>query len=126
KWSGGFAVKLLRSKEEKEAANKARGEFEQFLVLLKKKSPLQVRSAVADMKGTSGLGPAALSGRERERLGGQALRAYADRVLADDVLSDAEEQAFLGVCDAVGLDDQAWTTKYRDIMFRLVIAKVND
>jgi hypothetical protein len=113
---------LFRSREEKEAASKARADFDQFVALLQNGSPGQVRSAVPGLKGRAAL----LSGRERERLADQAVRTYSQAVLTDDVVSADEEEAFSEVCDAVGIDDETWNTKYRDVLFSLTIAKVND
>jgi len=53
----------------------------------------------------------------------KALTAYADQVLADDILSEQEEQAFLDHAKSLGV--QSLTT-YPDVLNRLVIARVND
>lgn len=114
-------MRFLRSHDEKEAHNEARSDFEQLLALLPTGSPEQVRSVAANLNDHA----QALSRREREHLGERALQTYAEAVLADDVVSEDEEDALLNLLDAVGLGD-TWTTKHRDVLFRLAIAKAND
>lgn len=53
----------------------------------------------------------------------KALAEYADQILADDILSEAEEQAFLEHAKALGAQT---LTKYPEILNRLIIARVND
>lgn len=53
----------------------------------------------------------------------KALTVYADQVLADDILSEQEEQAFLDHAKSLGVQTLA---KYPDVLNRLLIARVND
>ena len=115
-------MKLFRSNEEKEAATDARAEYERFFaVLLNGGEPAQVRSEAKALQ--AGGAAAAISPRERRKLGEKAFHAYAEAALADDLLSDEEEEAFYDVCEAVGMDDD-WQ-RDRDLLFRLAIAKAN-
>jgi hypothetical protein len=61
---------------------------------------------------------------ERDRLAGPVFRAYAESLLADDILSEAEERVFAGVWDAFAID--LASPQYRDLLYRLQVAKVND
>jgi hypothetical protein len=53
-------------------------------------------------------------------------RGYAETVLADDHLSVQEELGFIELADALGVDQHALNGKYRDVLFRLVVARAND
>jgi hypothetical protein len=72
-------------------------------------------------------GPRAdLSESERASLKAGAFRGYTDTILADDILSEDEEQTFEQTADALGIDQDAMGAQFRDVMDRLVIARVND
>jgi hypothetical protein len=53
----------------------------------------------------------------------RALTEYTNQVLADDILSEEEEQAFLEHANSLGVET---FTKYPEILNRLMIARVND
>jgi hypothetical protein len=53
----------------------------------------------------------------------KALTEYTNHVLADDILSEDEEQAFLEHAKSLGVQSLA---KYPEILNRLMIARVND
>ncbi len=53
----------------------------------------------------------------------KALEAFANGALADDVLTEQEEQSFLDHVKSLGVKT---LTKYPDILNRLLIARVND
>lgn len=120
-------MKLLRSKEEKEAAGTARADYERLLAVLQSGAVPEVR---AQLTAYAASGEAtALSPRERHKLGERAFHSYAEAVLADEVVTQEEEDTFYEVCDAVGMggEDSAndWSSD-RDLFFRMVIAKAND
>jgi len=115
-------VKLLRSREEKEAAGTARAGYERLLAALQAGRPSEVSGELAAFKASGAA--SALSPRERRKLGDRAFRAYAEAALADDVLTQEEEDTFDAVSEAVGIEDD-WGDD-RDLLFRLVIAKAND
>ena len=115
-------MRLLQSREKRQAADGAQEDYGRFLALLHDGSPADVHSGALALK-ESGVA-AALSGGDRKKLGMQAFRAYADTALADDILTTDEESAFFDVCDAVGVGDE--DLRKDELFYRLAIAKVND
>jgi hypothetical protein len=116
-------MRLLRSREEKQAAEGARDKYERFLEILQDGTPEQVRSEALALKKADIT--SALSSRERNKLGMKAFRAYADAVLADELLGQDEENTFFEVCEAVGIEDEDWKRE-PNLFFQLAIAKAND
>jgi hypothetical protein len=106
------------------AAN-ARADYERFLAVLQQESTSEQVKAEATALQASGAA-LALSPRERHKLGEKAFRAYADTALADEVLTEDEEDTFMQVCAAVGIEDEEWGEDEHDLLFRLAIAKAND
>jgi hypothetical protein len=86
--------------------------------------PRRVRELAAQISSDPSL--AALSERERRRLSDDAFRRCAEAILADDQLSAEEEDAFVELSEALGIDQEAFETRHRDLRFRLFIARVND
>lgn len=62
----------------------------------------------------------------RGRVAGEAIRAYAAVALADDRLTEQEEEAFMEAADALGIDDTMLGTAYPELLARLAVAQVND
>ena len=72
---------------------------------------------------------AALTGwrdSHRGKLNEEALIRLADRALADDVLTEDEEGRFLAIATALGFSDVDLEQRFRDVLDRLLIARVND
>jgi hypothetical protein len=93
------------------------------VALLQNGSPQDVHSRAIDLKESGAA--AALSDRERKKLGMRAFQTYANAALADDILSRDEESAFFDVCDAVGIEEEDLRSDGK-LFYRLAIAKVND
>lgn len=55
-----------------------------------------------------------------------AFRRTAETILADDILSIQEELAFDELAEAMEIDAQTLQTGFRDVFFRLVVARAND
>jgi hypothetical protein len=114
------ATTFFWSREKKQASEDARSEYARFVDVLANGTPEQVRARLTALKAANVA--SSLSAHQRKKLGDEAFHTYADAVLADDVLTAEEEETFSAVCDAVGVD----LLPNSDLMFRLVIAKVND
>jgi hypothetical protein len=69
---------------------------------------------------------AEFSAHELQEINATALRSYAETALADDLLTADEEHAFSDVAKALGYDQDAIDTQHRDLIQRMVVAKVND
>ena len=68
----------------------------------------------------------ALSDRDRRSLGDSAFTRFATLALNDDILTVDEEDALIGLADALGIDQEAVAKRHLPIMHRLVVARVND
>jgi hypothetical protein len=115
----GQATSFLWSRE-KQASEDAQSEYTRFLNVLANGTPEQVRARLKALKAADAA--SSLSSRQRKKLADEAFHTYTDAVLADDVLTPDEEETFLDVCDAVGIE----LLPNSDLFFRLAIAKVND
>lgn len=69
---------------------------------------------------------AGLKAAELQHDMGDVFRRHAEAALEDDLLSEAEEGRLLDLADAFGIDDGAMLTTHRDVLNRLVVARVND
>lgn len=67
-----------------------------------------------------------LSESERERLHDAAFRGYAETALADDVLTEREEANLLTIAQALGITQDVLGSRFREVLQRLIIARVND
>jgi hypothetical protein len=117
-------VRLFQSKEKKQEAEAARSSYAEFALAAASSEPEQARALAATFKQNPTI--ASLSDKERRELGGEAFRTYADNLLADDLLSAEEEEAFGEVTDAFGITDTDFQTTFGDVRNRLVIARMND
>jgi hypothetical protein len=123
-------VRFWRSSDEREAADKAKVECEALIARLDV-SPEQAATLTTEFRAS--VSSPALSDRERNglmkswaRAQDNVFRAYAETVLADDHLTVQEELSFFDLSEALGVDDEALGTTYRDVLFRLVVARAND
>jgi hypothetical protein len=117
-------LNLPWSRDKKHASEDAKTEYARFLGVLHDGTPEQVQARLKALKAADVA--SALASRQRNKLAGEAFRTYADAVLADDELTAEEEETFFDVCDAVGIDGDKLQLRDSDLLFRLVIAKVND
>jgi hypothetical protein len=124
-------MKLWRSGEEKAAAAEATATFEQLLPQLDTDDPAAAQRVMASLRAQAE--SAALNDRERADLTERwatvrnaAFRRVAESALADDILSVQEEVAFNELADAMEVDQSMLESRFRDLLFRLVVARAND
>jgi hypothetical protein len=115
-------MKLFRSAEEKQQSAAAETAFTDAVAILSASDPERTRQVVAELEGDESL--VALGKRERRRLGEHAFMQYATNALADDHLTEDEEDALTSLAEAVGFE-QADFEKH-DLYTRLQVAKLND
>ena len=84
-------MKLFRSAEEKQQTAAAEAAFTNVIDALSASDPELTHKLVAELGGDDKF--AALGQRERRKLGEQAFLQYANNALADDHLSEDEEDA---------------------------------
>lgn len=118
--SSGLA-RLLGRKTEGERA--AEAEYRQLLDRLSS-GPTDLRGLPVRLAGAAER--AGLRSRKAQELQDQAFRAVAMRMLADDLLTEAEELEFFEVADALGIDEVALGARFADLLRHLLIARVND
>jgi hypothetical protein len=117
-------MRLFQSKEKKQEINAARSAYIDFARDAASSDPKRALALAGAFKEESKLG--SLSEKERRELGGEALRAYAENVLADDCLTSEEEEAFNEVVDALSIDPEEFHSTFADLRNRVVVARVND
>jgi hypothetical protein len=83
--------------------------------------PLLLLPVLAESAERSGL-----SARDLAEMKTGAFRRRALAALDDDILSEAEENQLLKLGQALGVDDQELQTSQKDILHRLIVARVND
>lgn len=69
---------------------------------------------------------AKLSEKERRELDAQSFRGFVEEVLADDILTQAEEKKVLSIANILGVTRERLQREFRDLHFRLFVARVND
>jgi hypothetical protein len=111
-------MKLFRSAEEKQQSAAAQGAID----VLNPSDPEWSRQVVAKLEGDERL--AALTKRERRKLGEPGFLRYADAVLADDSLTEDEEDVLTGLAEVMGFEQSDF--QQHDLYTRLQVAKVND
>jgi hypothetical protein len=116
------AVRLFKSAEEKQALAEAETAFRHFVGVLSRADPESVRDAVSRLEGTGAL--ETLPARDRRRSGEQAFLVYASNALADDHLTEDEEDALGAVAEAVGFSQEEFSR--HELYPRLQVAKLND
>ncbi len=124
-------MKLWRSSDEKQAAAAVQAAFEDLLPRIKRSDAAQAREAMTALRGQ--VESAALSDRERDQLKerwatsrNNAFRGACEAALADDILSVQEELAFGDLADAMEIDQATLESGFRDLFFRLAVARAND
>jgi hypothetical protein len=115
---------LFKSAEEKQQLNEARTGFDEFAREAAAGQPERVKALAIAFKADPKV--SVLSEKERKQRGEEAFRAYAENVLADDHLTIDEEMAFQEVAEALGIEQEAFESRFRDVLQRLVVAKTND
>lgn len=114
-------MKLFRSADEKQQGAEAEASFREIISRLSASDPAQTRALTASLSGEK---LAVLGKRERKRLGEQAFVQYANNALADDQLSEDEEDALASLAEAVGFEQADF--ERHDLYTRLQVAKLND
>jgi hypothetical protein len=117
-------MKLFQRKEQKKQIETARSIYSEFASAAATSDPANVRVLAATFRDNPGRD--ALPDKERRQLTATAFRAYAENVLADDHVSDEEEEAFGEVAGALDVSQTELATTFSDVLNRLVIAKAND
>jgi hypothetical protein len=97
----------------------ARHEYEQVLGRLAEGDA----SALASLSSLRGL--ADLSGRKSKKLATETFLGYAQHALADDQLSEEEEQLLLRIASELGLDPTDVLKEHRELFNRLLVATAN-
>lgn len=113
---------FFRSAGQKQAIAEAEASYRAFADELAGSDPQKTRELVARFARSDGL--AVLSERQRKKSGETAFLGYAETALADDELSEDEEDALVAVADAVGFTQEDF--ERHGIYERLQIAKLND
>ena len=116
-------MRLFKSQEEKREITVAEGEFNDFVAALAQSDPDQARQLAEGFTKNSAV--SALQGRQRQKLSDAAFDQYAATILADDHLTEDEEDAFAAVAEALGFT-QADLVQHHDVYLRLQVAKLND
>lgn len=84
-------------------------------------------SATELPKALTRLPPTALVNTHQVRsLNASALRTIAASMLADGVLSEADENAFFAATEALGVDDRRMVSEFSDLADEILIARAND
>jgi hypothetical protein len=117
-------MRLFQSKEKKPEVDAARSAYAEFAVSASSSNPSEARALAASFKENSQV--ASLSPKERAKHASDALRTYAENVLADDRLTSEEENAFVEVVTALGIEDEEFQAQFSDLFDRILIAQVND
>jgi hypothetical protein len=116
-------VKLFKSQDEKQQIAAAEGEFNEFVAALARSEPDQALQLVERFKQSVTI--SAIQGRHRRKLSEAAFDQYASTVLADDHLTEDEEDAFAAVTEALGFT-QVDLEQHHQVYLRLQIAKLNN
>jgi hypothetical protein len=107
---------------QKEAQQKAQQDYRSLVASLSDGASLpEALPRIKQLEANAGF-----STHELQEINATALRSYAETALADDLLTADEEHAFSDVAKALGYDQDAIETQHRDLLKRMVVAKVND
>lgn len=117
-------MRLFKSQEGKQQIDAARIDFDHFVTAVAGGEPQQVKALASSFSAKPEL--AALSDKERRRRSEAAFRTYAENVLADEQLTIDEEMAFNEVANALGVEEQSFEGRFKDILCRLAVARAND
>ncbi len=120
KWQGEQREKASQARRERDGAREA---YKGLLARLTT-SPDEVVALLPQVR--TAAEAAALQQGEAGRLQGSAFCTVAQRFLDDDILSEEEEHSLLELGGIFGITQQVFRSKYSDLFFRLVIARLND
>jgi hypothetical protein len=115
-------MNLFRSADEKQQSADARAAFKQAIDVLNPADLEWSKQVVAKLEADERL--AALGKRERRKLGEQAFLRYADTALADDHLTEDEEDVLTGLAEVIGYEQS--DLEQHHLYERLQVAKAND
>lgn len=115
-------MKLFKSASEKERIAEAETAFQQIIGGLSTSDPKRTRELIATLQRNSDL--AVLGPRDRRKLGEQAFVQYANNALADEHLTEDEEDALGAVAEAIGFEQEDFNR--HELSARLQVAKLND
>lgn len=113
-------MKLFKSAEEKQQVAEAEQSFRDVIAGLATSDPEQTKRLSARL---TDQGLMSLGQRERLKLGEQAFLQYAENALADDHLTEDEEEALMGLASAVGFEQE--DLEKHDLYTRIQVAKLN-
>jgi hypothetical protein len=114
----------FQSKEKKQALAAARQALTDASVQFETADPEEALALATSISANGSL--AVLPEAERTTLTEKAFNAYAENVLADDILTADEEEHFGSVGEALGFPADSLQARHPDLLSRLVVAKVND
>jgi hypothetical protein len=117
-------MRLFKSEEQKRQLESGRSRYDEFVAAVASADPTEARRLAVAFKGDADV--LALSDKEQRKRAADAFRTYAENLLADDILSIDEEMAFQDVGDALGVDQGALESTFRDVLLRLAVARLND
>jgi hypothetical protein len=115
---------FFQSKEKKQAIADAQRVLTDARTTFLTADPTAALALAKDISTNESL--AVLPDKERAALTDQAFGAYADNVLADDVLTTDEEKQFFIVLETLGYTVDSMMSSHPDLASRLVVATVND
>jgi hypothetical protein len=116
------AVKLFKSSTEKQEIAEAETAFRDIIGGLSTNDLSRTGELAKKLQGNADL--AVLGKRERRKLGEQAFVQYANNALADDHLTENEEDALAALAEALGFEQEDF--ERHDLYTRLQVAKLND
>jgi len=117
-------MRFFKSAEEKAVIEAAHGRLQSAAAELASATPGEATALARSLAGDTDL--AVLPDKERKSIQNEAFSNYAEVVLADDHLTEEEEEAFNSVVDALDIPALTQVGEHGDVFTRLVIAKVND
>jgi hypothetical protein len=119
-------MRLFQSKEEKDAIAKAEVAYGGVISTLQSDPAwvLQLPARLDQIKARAM--EAKLPTKDYDRLRAGLIEPAVDAVLADDLLSEAEETALFEALDRLGVTDEILHSNGGAILDRLMVAKVND
>lgn len=108
---------------ERKRREEATGEYVQLLTKLWK-GEILAEDATRGLTAIRGQGY--LTGEVQEAMIAAAFRQFCDEVLRDDILTSGEEERLLAVAEVMQITQEKLETEFRDVLSRLVVARVND
>jgi hypothetical protein len=115
-------MRLFRAAEEKQDRAEAEALFRDVISGLATSDVAQAMALVRKLDGDGKV--AGLGKRERRKLGEQAFVRYAENALADDHLTEEEEETLASLAEAVGFEQEDF--ERHGLLTKLQVAKLND